>query len=89
DGLLHTVYAFPASVTLAVVSRLKHLGRLDVAEKRRPQDGRVKSSLPGRSEVELRLSTLPTPFGEKLVLRLFDPRQLQEDFDQLGLEGEP
>jgi len=88
DGLLHTVYAFPASVTLSVVSRLKHLGRMDVAEKRRPQDGRVKTGLPGGSEVELRLSTLPTPFGEKLVLRLFDPRQLQEDFDRLGLEGE-
>ncbi|BBH43713.1 GspE/PulE family protein [Pseudomonas sp. KU43P] len=88
DGLLHTVYTFPAGVTLALVSRLKHLGRMDVAEKRRPQDGRVKSSLPGGSELELRLSTLPTPFGEKLVLRLFDPQQLQEDFDQLGLEGE-
>ncbi|MFJ2984284.1 MULTISPECIES: GspE/PulE family protein [unclassified Pseudomonas] len=88
DGLLHTVYAFPASVTLAVVSRLKHLGRMDVAEKRRPQDGRVKSSLAGGGEVELRLSTLPTPFGEKLVLRLFDPQQLQEDFDHLGLEGD-
>lgn len=88
DGLLQTVYAFPASVTLAVVSRLKHLGRMDVAEKRRPQDGRVKSRLPGGSEVQLRLSTLPTPYGEKLVVRLFDPRQLQEDFAQLGLEGE-
>ncbi|MFJ4157795.1 GspE/PulE family protein [Pseudomonas sp. NPDC089752] len=88
DGLLHTVYAFPASVTLAVVSRLKHLGRMDVAEKRRPQDGRVKSALSGGCEVELRLSTLPTPFGEKLVLRLFDPQQRQEDFAHLGLEGE-
>lgn len=88
DGLLHTVYAFPASVTLAVVSRLKHLGRMDVAEKRRPQDGRVQSSLPGGREVELRLSTLPTPFGEKLVLRLFDPQQLREDFDHLGLQDE-
>jgi len=88
DGLLHTVYAFPASVTLSVVSRLKHLGRMDVAEKRRPQDGRVKTGLPGGNQVELRLSTLPTPFGEKIVLRLFDPRQLQEDFDRLGLEGE-
>lgn len=76
DGLLHTVYAFPAGVTLALVSRLKHLGRLDVAEKRRPQDGRLQSRLPGGGEVELRLSTLPTPFGEKLVLRLFDPHQL-------------
>ncbi|WP_060514453.1 GspE/PulE family protein [Pseudomonas sp. NBRC 111132] len=88
DGLLHTVYAFPASVTLALVSRLKHLGRMDVAEKRRPQDGRLQSRLPDGSEVELRLSTLPTPFGEKLVLRLFDPQQLQEGFDHLGLQGQ-
>ncbi|MGJ3442991.1 ATPase, T2SS/T4P/T4SS family [Pseudomonas sp. Je.1.5.c] len=87
DGLLHTVYAFPASVTLALVSRIKHLGRMDVAEKRRPQDGRLKSRLPGGAEVELRLSTLPTPFGEKLVLRLFDPEQLHENFDHLGLDG--
>ena len=87
DGLLHTVYAFPAGVTLALVSRLKHLGRLDVAEKRRPQDGRLQSRLPGGGEVELRLSTLPTPFGEKLVLRLFDPHQLHEGFERLGLEG--
>ncbi|CAM3818932.1 putative type II secretion system protein HxcR [Pseudomonas reidholzensis] len=88
DGLLHTVYAFPAGVTLALVSRLKHLARMDVAEKRRPQDGRLKSHLAGDIEVELRLSTLPTPFGEKLVLRLFDPQQLHEDFDRLGLDGE-
>ncbi|MGE8463105.1 MAG: GspE/PulE family protein [Pseudomonas capeferrum] len=88
DGLLHTVYAFPAGVTLALVSRLKHLGRMDVAEKRRPQDGRLQSRLPGGGEVELRLSTLPTPFGEKLVLRLFDPQQLHEGFDRLGLEGQ-
>ncbi|MHC6223361.1 GspE/PulE family protein [Pseudomonas sp. X10] len=87
DGLLHTVYAFPASVTLALVSRLKHLGRMNVAEKRRPQDGRLKSRLPSGDEVELRLSTLPTPFGEKLVLRLFDPQQLQQGFTQLGLDG--
>jgi general secretion pathway protein E len=89
DGLLHTVYSFPAGVTLALVSRLKHLGRMDVAEKRRPQDGRLQTRLPGGGEVELRLSTLPTPFGEKLVLRLFDPQQLHEDFDRLGLEGQP
>ncbi|MEB6588974.1 MULTISPECIES: GspE/PulE family protein [Pseudomonas] len=87
DGLLHTVYAFPVGVTLALVSRLKHLGRMDVAEKRRPQDGRLQSRLPNGGEVELRLSTLPTPFGEKLVLRLFDPQQLQEGFDRLGLDG--
>ncbi|MGG5287957.1 GspE/PulE family protein [Pseudomonas shirazensis] len=88
DGLLHTVYAFPLAVTLALVSRLKHLARMDVAEKRRPQDGRLKTRLAGEMEVELRLSTLPTPFGEKLVLRLFDPQQLHEDFDRLGLDGE-
>ncbi|HGM5583211.1 TPA: GspE/PulE family protein [Pseudomonas putida] len=87
DGLLHTVYVFPASVTLALVSRFKHLGRLDVAEKRRPQDGRLNSRLADGAQVELRLSTLPTPFGEKLVLRLFDPQQRHQDFAQLGLDG--
>ncbi|WP_459207427.1 GspE/PulE family protein [Pseudomonas sp. MLB6B] len=87
DGLLHPVYAFPTGVTLAVTSRLKHLGRMNVAEKRRPQDGRLHSRLPSGQEIELRLSSLPTPFGEKLVLRLFDPQQLQQDFTRLGLEG--
>ncbi|MDF9754062.1 general secretion pathway protein E [Pseudomonas sp. TE6288] len=87
DGLLHAVYAFPASVTLAMVSRLKHLGRMNVAEKRRPQDGRLKTRLPSGAEVELRLSTLPTPFGEKLVLRLSDPQQLHDSLETLGLEG--
>jgi general secretion pathway protein E len=87
DGLLHAVYAFPAGVTLAMVSRLKHLGRMNVAEKRRPQDGRLKSRLAGGAEVELRLSTLPTPFGEKLVLRLSDPQQQHDSLETLGLEG--
>ncbi|MBC3413279.1 Flp pilus assembly complex ATPase component TadA [Pseudomonas sp. SWRI107] len=87
DGLLHSVYAFPAGVTLAMVSRLKHLGRMNVAEKRRPQDGRLKSRLAGGAEIELRLSTLPTPFGEKLVLRLFDPQQQHETLPCLGLQG--
>ncbi|MGO0685892.1 GspE/PulE family protein [Pseudomonas fulva] len=88
DGLLHTVYVFPGAVMVALISRLKHLGRMDVAEKRRPQDGRLQSRLPNGSEVELRLSTLPTAFGEKLVLRLFDPQQLHESFDRLGLQGQ-
>lgn len=87
DGLLHAVYAFPTGVTLAMVSRLKHLGRMNVAEKRRPQDGRLKTRLPNGAEVELRLSTLPTPFGEKLVLRLFDPQHQHEDLQCLGLDG--
>ena len=85
DGLLHSVYAFPAGVTLAMVSRLKHLGRMNVAEKRRPQDGRIKTKSPAGAEVELRLSTLPTAFGEKLVMRIFDPQVLLKGFDQLGL----
>ncbi|WP_455884183.1 GspE/PulE family protein [Pseudomonas spelaei] len=88
DGLLHDVYQFPPHVTMAVVSRLKSLGRMNVAEKRRPQDGRVKTKSPVGVEVELRLSTLPTAFGEKLVMRIFDPQVLLKDFDQLGLSAE-
>jgi general secretion pathway protein E len=85
DGVLHTIYEFPAQVTTAVVSRIKILGRLDVAEKRRPQDGRLKTRRADGSEIELRLSTLPTAFGEKLVMRIFDPTVFSQGFDQLGL----
>lgn len=88
DGILHTVYQLPAAVLTAVVSRLKILGRMDVAEKRRPQDGRLKTVNPVGQEIELRLSTLPTAFGEKLVMRIFDPEVLLRSFDQLGLRGE-
>ncbi|MBD8236461.1 ATPase, T2SS/T4P/T4SS family [Pseudomonas fluorescens] len=88
DGLLHDVYQFPPQVTMAVVSRLKSLGRMNVAEKRKPQDGRVKTKSPAGAEVELRLSTLPTAFGEKLVMRIFDPQVLLKDFDRLGLSNE-
>lgn len=84
DGVLHNVYQFPPQVTVAMVSRLKILGRMNVAEKRKPQDGRVKTRTPDGGEVELRLSTLPTAFGEKLVMRIFDPQVLLKDFDQLG-----
>jgi general secretion pathway protein E len=84
DGVLHDIYALPAPVTTAVVSRLKILGRMDVAEKRRPQDGRVKTKRPEGSEVELRLSTLPTAFGEKMVMRIFDPDVLLRSFHDLG-----
>lgn len=87
DGLLHDVYQLPPQVTMAVVSRLKSLGRMNVAEKRKPQDGRVKTRNPAGIEVELRLSTLPTAFGEKLVMRIFDPQVLLKDFDQLGLSN--
>ncbi len=88
DGVLHHVYELPAAVNTAVTSRLKILGRMDVAEKRRPQDGRVKTKSPDGDEIELRLSTLPTAFGEKMVLRIFDPEVLLRSFSQLGLIGE-
>lgn len=84
DGVLHTVYDFPADVGVAVISRLKILGRLNVAEKRKPQDGRIKTRKPDNSEVELRLATLPTAFGEKLVMRIFDPEVLLKTAEQLG-----
>ena len=88
DGVLHHVYELPPQVTTAVVSRLKILGRMDVAEKRRPQDGRVKTKSEEGNEVELRLSTLPTAFGEKLVMRIFDPDVLLRSFAELGLQGD-
>ncbi|KUM39704.1 GspE/PulE family protein [Pseudomonas sp. EpS/L25] len=88
DGVLHTVYQFPAQVTLAVVSRIKNLGRMNVAEKRKPQDGRIKTRMAGDKEVELRLSTMPTAFGEKLVMRIFDPDVLLKSFDQLGFSAD-
>ncbi|MFU8765062.1 MAG: GspE/PulE family protein [Haliea sp.] len=89
DGVLHSVYELPQQVCAAVTSRIKILGRMDVAEKRRPQDGRLKTrSHHGGGEVELRLSTLPTAFGEKLVMRIFDPELLQKSFAELGLEDE-
>ncbi|MBN7799031.1 GspE/PulE family protein [Parahaliea mediterranea] len=88
DGVLHSVYELPQQVAAAVTSRIKILGRMDVAEKRRPQDGRLKTRTPAGNEVELRLATLPTAFGEKLVMRIFDPDVLQKSFEQLGLADE-
>ncbi len=85
DGVLHPVYQLPAVVMTAVVSRLKVLGRMDVAERRRPQDGRIKTKVQDAGEVELRLSTLPTVFGEKLVMRIFDPTVTVRSFQELGL----
>ena len=86
DGVMHQVYEIPASITPAVVSRIKIMGRLDVAEKRKPQDGRIKTLSPNGAEIELRLSSMPTAFGEKLVLRIFDPEVLVKNFSALGLE---
>ncbi len=88
DGVLHQVYQIPAPVLAAMTSRIKILGRMDVVEKRRPQDGRVKTRTLDGEEVELRLSTLPTAFGEKLVMRIFDPEVLVRDFGELGFTDE-
>ncbi|MBP6781251.1 MAG: Flp pilus assembly complex ATPase component TadA, partial [Ottowia sp.] len=73
DGVLHPVYQVPPGVMNAITARVKLLGRMDVVEKRRPQDGRIKTRNPRGDEIEMRLSTLPTAFGEKLVMRIFDP----------------
>jgi len=84
DGILHDVYQLPAPVMPAVTSRVKILSRLDVAERRRPQDGRIRTRSPDGKEIELRVSALPTAFGEKLVLRIFNPDVLVHDFNRLG-----
>ena len=84
DGVMHDVYQIPTTVMSAVSSRIKIIGRMDVAEKRRPQDGRLKTRTPDGQEVELRLSTMPTAFGEKLVMRIFDPEVLVKNYRELG-----
>jgi len=84
DGVLHQVYQIPMSVLAAMINRVKILGRMDVVEKRRPQDGRIKTRTADGQEAELRLSTLPTAFGEKLVMRIFDPEVLVRGFAELG-----
>jgi general secretion pathway protein E len=88
DGVLHQVYQIPAAVLAAMTSRIKILGRMDVVEKRRPQDGRIKTRTPEQADVELRLSTLPTAFGEKIVMRIFDPEVLVRDFRELGFSDD-
>jgi general secretion pathway protein E len=88
DGVLHNVYQLPASVLAAMTSRIKLLGRMDVVEKRRPQDGRIKTRTADGREIELRLSTLPTAFGEKLVMRIFDPEVLVRSFAELGFHDD-
>ncbi len=83
DGVLHTVYRLPRKVHSAIVSRIKNLSRLDMAEKRRPQDGRIKTDK-GDVEVEIRISTVPVAFGEKVVMRIMDPDILFQDLEELG-----
>ena len=85
DGILHYAYQVPPNVMLAIIGRIKTLGRMDIAEKRRPLDGRLKTRTPEGKEIELRLSTVPTAMGEKMVMRIFDPEVLQRSFNELGL----
>jgi len=84
DGVLHPVYQLPMGVHNAMTARIKLLGRMDVVEKRRPQDGRIKTRNPRGDEIEMRLSTLPTVFGEKMVMRIFDPDTTVKSLDALG-----
>lgn len=84
DGVLHTVYQMPIGVLSAMIARIKLLGRIDVVEKRRPQDGRIKTRNPNGEEIEMRLSTLPTAFGEKMVMRIFDPGNTIKSLHDLG-----
>jgi general secretion pathway protein E len=87
DGVLHQVYQMPMGVLNAMTARIKLLGRMDVIERRRPQDGRIKTRNPGGDEIEMRISTLPTAFGEKMVMRIFDPDNTAKDLDALGFSN--
>jgi general secretion pathway protein E len=87
DGVLHQVYQMPMGVLNAMTARIKLLGRMDVIEKRRPLDGRIKTRNPSGDEIEMRISTLPTAFGEKMVMRIFDPDTTVKDLDALGFSS--
>ncbi len=87
DGQLHLIYKMPGAVSAAIVSRIKILGRMNLAERRKPQDGRLKTRTPDGKETELRLSTLPTAFGEKLVMRIFNPDVLAQTLPDLGFSA--
>jgi general secretion pathway protein E len=88
DGVLHQVYAIPITVLIAMTSRIKLLARMEIVEKRRPQDGRIKTLAPDGEEIELRISTMPTAFGEKIVMRIFTPEVLVRDFAELGFTAD-
>jgi general secretion pathway protein E len=88
DGVLHQVYQLPPNIMNAITSRIKLLGRMDMVEKRRPQDGRIKTLSAEGQEIELRLSTMPTAFGEKLVMRIFAPEVSEKGFLALGFAEE-
>jgi general secretion pathway protein E len=87
DGVMHKTFELPSPVMVAVTARIKILGRMDLAEKRRPQDGRIKTRTPAGREIELRLSSMPTAFGEKIVMRIFDPDVVLRNFNELGFSA--
>jgi len=87
DGVLHTIYNLPKVVHPAIVSRVKTLSRLDIAEKRRPQDGRIKVSHDNK-DAEIRVSTIPVAFGEKVVMRILDPDIIFQDLESIGFSPE-
>jgi general secretion pathway protein E len=87
DGILHNIYTFPKVIHPALTSRIKMLARMDISEKRKPQDGRIKTQQQ-QGEVELRVSTLPVAFGEKVVIRVFDPQMLIQDLEEIGFYKE-
>ena len=86
DGVLHTIYKLPKAVHSAITSRIKGLARLDIAEKRRPQDGRIKigRNEEGALDAEIRVSTVPVAFGEKTVMRILNPEVIFQNLDDLG-----
>ena len=88
DGVLHQVYVIPNPVLIAMTSRIKLLARMEIVERRRPQDGRIKTLSPDGEEIELRISTMPTAFGEKVVMRIFTPDVVVRDFQELGFTAE-
>lgn len=85
DGALHTIYKLPKAVHAPIVARIKFLSRLDIAEKRRPQDGRIKVGISGEKDIEIRVSTVPVSFGEKAVLRILDPDVIFQSIEHIGL----
>ena len=87
DGVLHEAEAPPSSSSAAIISRLKIMARLDIAERRLPQDGRIMLRIQGK-ELDLRVSTVPTSFGESVVMRLLDRQTVSFDFPSLGMDGE-
>jgi len=83
DGVMHNIHVIPKPLHAPIVSRIKMLSRMDLAEKRRPQDGRIKTNF-NNKDIELRVSTVPVAFGEKVVIRIFDPDILLQDLDSMG-----